>query len=145
MSALYIVFRVGDAEYVLPADEVVQLESFSSATPVPGAPDFVAGLIQVRGRVIPAIDLRARFGLDAVPRTLDTRVVIGELEGRAVALIVDASREVIAMTEEQLTPAPEPGMRQRGGFVSAVAHIGDRALMRLNLANVLEEGHAHGE
>jgi purine-binding chemotaxis protein CheW len=145
MKKLYIVFRVGDVEYVLPTHEVVQLESFTGATPVPGAAHFVAGVIKVRGRVIPAIDLRARFGLDPSPRTLDTRVVISELEGRAVALVVDASREVLAITEAQLEPPPEVVMRQQNGFVSAIAHIGNRALMRLNLANVLEEGHAHGE
>jgi purine-binding chemotaxis protein CheW len=144
MRALHIVFRVGDAEYVLPTSEVAQLESFTGATPVPGAPHFVAGLVQIRGRVVPAVDLRARFGLPPVPNTLDTRVVLGELEGRVVALVVDLSREVISLSPEQLTPPPELVRERTKGFVTAVARVDGRILMRLNLETLLDEEHGHG-
>lgn len=65
MSVLHVVFKVDGAEYVLPAADVLQMESFTGATPVPGAAPHVAGLVQVRGRVIPVVDARLRFGLPA--------------------------------------------------------------------------------
>lgn len=145
MKDLHIIFRVGDAEYVLPTREVVQLESFTGATPVPGAPPFVAGLVQIRGRVVPAMDLRVRFGLPVAPRILDTRVVLAEHEGRVVALIVDSSREVIALSPDQLEPPPQIITETTDGFVTAVARVGSRILMRLNLETLLDEEHGHGE
>ena len=72
---LHVLFKVDDTLYALPADVVLQMESYTGATMVPGAPEFVAGIIQLRGRVVPVVDLRARFGLAPKERTLETRVV----------------------------------------------------------------------
>ena len=66
-EALYVVFKVGGAEYALQAETVIQLESFTGCTRVPGTSAFVAGLVQIRGRVMPVVDLRVRFGVDAAP------------------------------------------------------------------------------
>jgi purine-binding chemotaxis protein CheW len=70
MSTLHVVFKVAGAEYAIPASEVLQMESYTGATPVPGAPAHVAGLMQVRGRVVPVVDARARFGLPLVDRQI---------------------------------------------------------------------------
>ena len=156
MSVLHVVFRVGSAEYVLPAADVLQMESFSGATPVPGSPPYVAGLVQVRGRVLPVIDARARFGLPPVERTLDTRVVVGQLGARTVGLIVDSAREVVKLDPEQLKPPPPLVDEQAHGFVKAVAQVGGsagtkgsadsgRLLMLIDLHKVVGEEQAHAE
>jgi purine-binding chemotaxis protein CheW len=106
LSTLHIVFRVGEVEYVLPADQVDQMESFSGATRVPGTPDYVSGLMQIRGKVIPVMDLRRRFGLPAQPPTLDSRVVVGRSGDRRVGLLVDRAREVIKLSPEQIKAPP---------------------------------------
>jgi len=82
MTTLHVTFRVGTADYALPAAQVLHLESFDRATRVPGAPAYVAGLVQVRGRVVPVVDVRARFGLPPVERTLDHRVIIVQIGSR---------------------------------------------------------------
>lgn len=136
---LHVLFKVDDALYALPADVVLQMESYSGATVVPGASSFVAGIIQLRGRVVPVVDLRARFGLPPREPTLETRVVVGEQHDRTVALVVDSAREVIRMTPSQLTPPPrlvEDGAR---GFVKAVAQLGDRTVMVLDFGKVIGE------
>ena len=66
MSALHVLFKVADSDYALPAAEVLHMETFERATPVPGAAPYVAGVMQSRRRVVPVVDLRARFGLRAV-------------------------------------------------------------------------------
>ena len=159
MSVLHVVFRVGSAEYVLPAADVLQMESFTGATPVPGSPPYVAGLVQVRGRVLPVIDARARFGLPPAERTLDTRVVVGQLGARTVGLIVDSAREVVKLDPAQLKPPPPLVAEQARGFVKAVAQLGGsasgnetrngsgggRLLMLIDLPKVVGEEQAHAE
>jgi purine-binding chemotaxis protein CheW len=144
MSTLHVVFKVAGAEYAIPASEVLQMESFESATPVPGAPAHVAGLVQVRGRVVPVVDARARFGLPPVERTIDSRVVVGQLGTRTVGLLVDSAREVMKLTPEQLQPPPPMVVEQAQGFVKAVAQVGKRLVMLIDFPRVIGEEKFHG-
>lgn len=139
MSMLHVVFKVAGSEYALPAGEVLQMESFAGATPVPGARPWVSGIVQVRGRIVPVVDLRARFGLPPAERTLDTRLVVGTLGERAVALLVDGAREVIKLEETQIKPPPEIVAREARGMVRSVAQVGSRLVMLLDFAKVIGE------
>lgn len=140
MTVLHVVFRVGGTEYVLPASDVMQMESFSEATSVPGAAPYVRGLIHVRGRVVPVVDLRVRFGLPPVEATLDSRVVVVQLEERTVGLLADSAREVVKLAPEQLQPPPSMmSMDEASVFVKSVAHVGKRLLMLLDFAKVIGE------
>ena len=121
MSELHVLFRVGDANYVLPAAQVVEMESFTRATAVPGAAHYVAGLVQIRGRVIPVIDLRARFGLPPIDRTLDARVIVIRNADREVGLLADSAREVLRIETDAFRPPPEVVVEQSEGFVDQVA------------------------
>jgi purine-binding chemotaxis protein CheW len=145
MSALHVVFKVGGAEYAIAAAEVVQMESFTGATPVPGTPAHVAGLVQVRGRVVPVVDARARFGLPAVERTLDSRVVVVQLGTRTVGLIVDSAREVMKLAADQLHPPPPLVAEQAKGFVKAVAQVGQRLVMLIDFPRVVGEETLDGD
>jgi purine-binding chemotaxis protein CheW len=144
MSTLHVVFKVAGAEYIIPASEVMQMESFTGATPVPGAPAHVAGLMQVRGRVVPVVDARARFGLPPVDKTLDSRVVVGQLGSRTVGLLVDSAREVMKLAPEQLQPPPPMVAEQAQGFVKAVAQVGPRLVMLIDFSRVIGEEKVHG-
>lgn len=139
MSELHVVFRVGEAEYVLPASDVLQMESYSGAVKVPGTAAYVAGLMQVRGRVVPIVDLRARFGLGPVEPTLNTRVVVVQSGERTVGLLVDSAREVLHLSREQLRPPPEVLATQGQGFVKSVAQAGQRLVMLIDFQKVIGE------
>lgn len=143
MKALHVIFRVGDAEYALPAAEVLQMESYQGATPVPGSAPWVAGLVQVRGRVIPVIDLRQRFGLPPAPLTLDTRLVVGQAGDRAVGLVVDSGREVLQLEEAELAPPPALLTEQVGNLVRAVARVKSRLLLLLDFSRLVAEEAVH--
>ena len=136
---LHVLFKVDETLYALPAEVVLQMESYTGATVVPGAPPFVAGIIQLRGRVVPVVDLRARFGLQPTERTLETRVVVGEQHDRTVALVVDSAREVVRMAPSQLKPPPRLFDDGAKGFVRAVAQLGDRTVMVLDFSKVIGE------
>ncbi|HTV22009.1 MAG TPA: chemotaxis protein CheW [Polyangiaceae bacterium] len=139
MTGLYVLFKVADAEYVLPASDVLHMESYTGATRVPGAPSYVAGLMQVRRRVIPVVDLRLRFGLPDAPPTLDSRVVVVQAGERAVALLADSAREVKHIPAEEFHPPPELIAQQSAGYVTKVARAGTRLLMLIDFHKVIGE------
>lgn len=144
MSQLHVVFKIAGSEYVLPAAQVLQMESFTGATAVPGAPAYVAGIVQVRGRVVPVIDLRRRFGLAAITPSLDSRLVVGQDGTRPVALLVDSARDVVKLEPEQLEPPPPILAEESRGFVKAVARLGTRLLLLIDFQTVIGEDTLHG-
>jgi purine-binding chemotaxis protein CheW len=143
-SLLHVLFKVADAEYALPASEVLQMDSFAGATPVPGTAGYVAGLVQVRGRVVPILDLRVRFGLPTAPQTLDSRVVVVERNARVVGLLVDSAREVAEIPDAEVMPPPELVAGVAGGFVRAVARVSGRLLFLIDTGRIIGEEHEHG-
>ena len=137
--ALHIVFKVAGAEYAIPASQVLQMESYTGATRVPGAPAYVAGIVQIRGKVIPVVDLRLRFGLPAIESTLDSRLVVGKSGDRAVGLLVDSAREVLKFSQSDVSDPPSMVTDQAEGFVKAVARPGKRLLMLIDFQKVIGE------
>ncbi len=138
-AVLYVIFRVGDAEYALAADSIFQMESFSGATAVPGAPSFVIGIVHLRGRIVPIIDLRLRFGFVPGPMVLENRIVVGLWRERLVGLLVDSGREVLKIAPAQFQAPPKILEEQTGGFIKAVAQVGSRVIMLVDFAKLIGE------
>jgi purine-binding chemotaxis protein CheW len=136
---LHVVFSLAGTEYALPVEAILQMESFSGATLVPGAPTYVAGIVTVRGRVVPVIDLRVRFRLPPAELTLDTRIIVSETQGRVVALRVDSAREVLKLDVEKHQPAPSVISERSSGCVYAVHALGPRLLLLVDLLKILGE------
>jgi purine-binding chemotaxis protein CheW len=136
---MHVAFRVGAAEYVVPAAQVLHLESFQSATHVPGAPSYVAGLVQVRGRVVPVVDLRKRFGLPATEHELAHRIVVVQIGSRVAGLLVDAAREVIRLDEATFQDAPEIVKQQANGFVNGVVTVAGRLFLIADVPRLIGE------
>jgi purine-binding chemotaxis protein CheW len=145
MSALHVLFKVADTDYVVAASDVLQMETFTGATRVPGTPPHVAGLVQIRGRVVPVVDLRTRFGLPRVEPVLDTRVVVVKQGERVVGLLVDSAREVLSIAPEAFRPPPEVVAEQASGFVKAVAQANGRLVMLIDCDRVVGEEKLHGK
>jgi purine-binding chemotaxis protein CheW len=150
MSELHVLFRVGETDYVLPAADVLQMESFTGATEVPGCAAHVAGLVQIRGRVIPVIDLRARFGLPPAEHTIDSRVIVVADGQRHVGLLADSARQVLRIEAEAFQPPPALISEQSRGFVSSIARVGPGVVMRIDFAKVIgplgvPEEQSHGQ
>jgi purine-binding chemotaxis protein CheW len=144
MSELHVAFRVGLADYAIPAAQVLHLETYETATPVPGTPPYVAGLVQVRGRLVPVVDLRKRFGLDPVERTLDHRVVVVQVGARVAGLLVDSAREVLKIEDDAVAKPPELVEARAGGFVKGIATVAKRMFLLVDVPRVIGEELAHG-
>jgi purine-binding chemotaxis protein CheW len=146
LGTLHVLFTLGKALYAVPGAAVLHMESYEGATPVPGAPPYVAGLVQSRRRVVPVVDVRLRFGLPPEAPTLQSRVIVVQAGERAVALLVDSAREVAHIPPEAFGPPPEMVERQAAGYVRAVAQHKERLVMLIDIPKVIGEEaapHAH--
>ena len=95
-SDSYVLFELAGATYALRSDDVAQLEMVGAPTPVPNAPAYVDGVVSVRGQVIPAVSLRARFGFPRAAHDLRSRLIVVRAQGRTVGLVVDSARRLTA-------------------------------------------------
>lgn len=144
MTTLHVAFKVGNGEYVISADDVLHLESYTEATHIPGAPAFVAGLVQVRGKLVPVVDLRTRFGLAPTERQLGNRVIVVRVGSRVAGLLVDSARDVLRLDESMFQPPPELVEAQSAGFVKAVTTLPpSRLLLVVDVPRVIGEEIAH--
>lgn len=141
--SLHVAFRVGTADYVISAEDVLHLESFTEATYVPGAPAFVAGLVQVRGKLVPVVDLRARFGLPAIEHSLDSRVIVVRIGARVAGLLVDSARDVLKIDPSTYEPPPELIGSQAAGFIKAVTTVAKRLMLVVDVPRVIGEEMPH--
>lgn len=144
MTVLHVAFRVGGVEYVLPASAVLHLESFEGATRIPGTSESLAGLVHSRGQPVPVLDLRVRFGLPKVERTLDSRVLVVRVGSRTAGLLVDSAREVLDIEEDAFREPPEILSEQAQGLIKAVAHLAERMVLLVDLPKLIGDK-AHAE
>ena len=133
----YVLIELAGATYALRSEDIQQLEMVSAPTPVPNAPAFVDGVISVRGQVIPAVNLRARFGFERREADLRSRLVVVRGGGRTVGLVVDSAREFADIPDDAIKPLPEGIGGLSGQYLRGVAHLGDRLLLVVDLLQLL--------
>ncbi|WP_027414616.1 chemotaxis protein CheW [Aneurinibacillus terranovensis] len=134
-----IVFRLLEEEYGVEVHQVRSIERMETITRVPRSPEFVKGVINLRGVVTPIIDLRGRFGLEEAPYTESTRIIIVVAGGLEVGLIVDAANDVIDIPVNAIEPPPEVVGGIEAVYLRGVAKLESRLLILLNLDRVLNK------
>lgn len=132
-----VVFRLGEREHALPVEEVGEVVRMVAVTPVPDAPPWLAGVISVRGQVIPVIDLRARFGASHRDVGLNTPIIIAQAGDQTGGLIVDSVDDVLWAPAASL--APPKGPVQSSQPVAAVVTTGERLILVLDPEVLLAE------
>lgn len=137
MEKQLVVFELSNECYGVDIATVESIIKPQSITAVPFAPPFVEGVINLRGVVLPVIDLRKRFGLPLTEANRNTRVVIVEIEGLTVGMIVDAVTEVLRVAEEAIEPPSPLMMTVDSAFITGIAKVGARLVILLDLAKVL--------
>jgi len=133
----FVLLQVAGTTYSVRSRLVQQMEMIEHITPVPNAAPAVEGVVFSRGRVIPAINLRVRFGFEKVPMDLRTRLVVASIGGRTIGLVVDTAREFISIPAESIQPASEAISGLSGKYVEGIATLGDRIILILDLDEVI--------
>ncbi len=132
-----VVFRLGSEEYGVDILQVQEIKRMLDITRVPQAPDFIEGVINLRGQIIPVLDLRRRFAFPAAERTADTRIIVVNIGELIIGLIVDTVLEVISLSKEAISPAPALVTGIDNDFLSGIGDLGERLLIILNLEKIL--------
>lgn len=134
----YILFSVASTTYGLSSHDVAHVELVEEVTRVPNAPPSVDGVVFSRGAVVPAVNLRARFGFERVPYDTRTRLIVTQQQGRSIGLVVDAAREFVTIPASLIQPPAEGLSGTSGRYLRGVAIVGDRMILILDLAELLK-------
>ncbi len=126
-------FQLGPEEYAIDILDVQEIIRMVEITPVPNAPHYVEGVLNLRGKVIPIINLRTRLGLSSTEHTKDTRIVVVDVAHLLLGFIVDSVEEVLRLPEELIEPPPSIGHGRADEFHKGVGRVEGRLLILLNL------------
>jgi len=141
LAGKYLTFELGEEEFGLEILKVQEIMGMMDVTRVPRTPDFVRGVINLRGRVIPVVDLRKKFDLEAKEDTEKTCIIMVQVEQEAaqvtMGIIVDEVSEVIDVAGEQIDPPPEFGAAVETDFILGMGKVGEKVLMLLDVDKVL--------
>jgi len=132
-----VVFQLGSEEFGAAIGQVQEIVNLGKVTRMPKAPAFVEGIINLRGRVIPVIDIRKRFDLAQKEHGENARIMVVALEGQAIGMIVDSISEVLRVPKEAIEPPPPIIGDISAAYLKGVAKLGDRLVILLDLDKVL--------
>ncbi|MDD2237161.1 MAG: chemotaxis protein CheW [Kiritimatiellae bacterium] len=137
MKDRYLTFRVGDEVYGIEIAYVTEIVGMQKITEVPDMPNFVRGVINLRGQVIPVIDVRARFHME--DRTYDDRtcVVVIQLNETSIGLVVDTVNEVMDIPAGQVSPPPKLGQGEGNRYIKGMGKVGDEVKILLDAGKLL--------
>lgn len=133
----FILFELAGTTYGLRSKSVQQMEMVDQVTPVPNAAPFVEGVVFSRGQVVPAVNLRRRFGFEKIPNDLHTRLIVVSHAGRSVGLLVDAAREFVIIPDDAIQPPPEAVSGLSGKYLQSIARLGERLVLLLDIDGML--------
>lgn len=132
-----VTFTLGTEEYGVAITKVQEIIRMQEITRVPQMPDFIEGVINLRGRIIPVIDLRKRFELNVTERTVMTRIIVIDVEGRTLGIVVDAVSEVMRLPTDQIEPPPPVVAGIGREYLQGVGKAQGRLIILLDLDKIL--------
>ncbi|MCX8130301.1 MAG: chemotaxis protein CheW [Clostridia bacterium] len=134
----FVVFRLGQEEYGVDIQKVTTIEQVKHITRVPKTPDFIKGVINLRGDIIPIMDLRKRFNLPTVEDTEETRIIIIKLEDIFIGIIVDSVAEVLQLTEDSIENITHFSNDLSLDYLLGVGKVDDRIVTLLNIEKLVK-------
>jgi len=139
----YLTFTLAEEVFALDVSKVREILEYSTVTRVPQTPDFMRGVINLRGSVVPVVDLRLKFGLTASEQTISTCIIVVEalLDGDSIVLgaLADSVQEVVDMEPDQIEPAPHIGVQLNASFIKGMGKYDGTFVMILDIDKVFSD------
>lgn len=136
----YLTFKLSDEIFAVDISKVREVLDFTSVTKVPRTPDFMRGVINLRGSVVPVVDMRLKFGMSATEKTVNTCIIIVEIaldnETTILGALADSVQEVIDLEPDQIEPAPRIGTRLKTEFIKGMGKKDDHFIMILDIDKI---------
>jgi purine-binding chemotaxis protein CheW len=136
-SGQYLTLRLGGEEYAIDILRVQEIRSYEEPTRMVNAPVFIKGVINLRGVIVPIVDLRVKLQIDQVAYNEFTVVIILNVRGTVVGVVVDAVSDVVALASESIKPAPQFDTAIDARFITGLANVGERMLIVMNMDALL--------
>lgn len=131
-------FNLGKSFYGIPIEHVSEINKLEEITTLPKAPKFIEGIINLRGNVVPVIDLRRRFGMEQVERTKKTKIIVVYVLKRLFGVIVDSVYEVLSLPKENIEPSLPTASGLKAEFINAIAKYKDTLIIILEITKILK-------
>lgn len=132
-----VLFDLANEAYGMDIGVVLEIIRMQQITRVPSTPEFVEGIINLRGNVIPVVDLRKRFNLPVMDQTVDNRIVVVDIDGQGIGMVVDAVQEVIRISTESIEPPSEAITTEESDYLLGIVKLDDRLIILLDMKKVL--------
>ncbi len=136
----YLTFRLDGDLFAVDVSKAREVLDFADVTRVPQTPDYMLGVINLRGNVVPVINLRRKFGMDDAERTVDTCIIVIEIEIKdetvVIGVVADAVQEVLDLDAEQIAPPPRLGTRLNTEFIRGMGNLNDQFIILLDIDRV---------
>lgn len=133
----YLTFQLQEEEYGLDILKVQEIKNYSRITPIPNTPAYIKGAMNLRGTVVPIVDLRQRFGMSVAEYNQYTVIIVVNIGSRVVGLIVDAVNDVLNISPDDMEGAPNLGADVDTSFISGLAKQKDRLITLLNIDSLV--------
>uniref|UniRef100_A0A486XVD0 Positive regulator of CheA protein activity (CheW) n=1 Tax=Rheinheimera sp. BAL341 TaxID=1708203 RepID=A0A486XVD0_9GAMM len=135
----WVTFKLQDETYGINVMQVQEVLRYTEIAPVPGSPDYVLGIINLRGNVVTVIDTRSRFGLEPADVTDNSRIVIIEAERQVIGILVDSVAEVVYLKQSEVDTAPNVGTDESARFIQGVSNREGELLILVDLNKLLSD------
>ena len=133
----FLSFRIDKEDYAIEIKHVIEIIGIQRITKVPNIKDFIKGIINLRGNIIPVVDVRTRFKLQPIPYNDRTCIVVVKLINTAIGLIVDEVQEVVNMPEDKIAPPPQTNKGTHSRFISGIGKVGKVVKIILNINRLI--------
>jgi len=140
----FLTFALGQEEYGVEILKIQEIKGFSAITPLPNAPAFIKGVLNLRGTIVPIVDLRKKFSLPEVGYTKFTVIVVVQIQGKIMGFIVDAVSDVLNVAAADIQPTPDLYGQVDISFINGLAKTGEKLVILLDIEKVLTASETAG-
>lgn len=135
----YVVFKLGKERFCVDISNVSGITEHSEITPVPNSPNYIKGVVNLRGDIIPVVNLKYRFGIEESALTHETRIINIAFNGKDIGFLVDSASEVLRISTDEIEAAPQIIKGNDGDYISGVAKIDNKIAIVLDLEKIFSE------
>ncbi|MBS0444790.1 MAG: chemotaxis protein CheW [Proteobacteria bacterium] len=133
----YLTFRLGEEEYGIDILKVQEIRSYESPTRIANAPSFIKGVVNLRGVIVPIVDLRLKLGCASAEYNSFTVVIVLNVKGRVVGAVVDSVSDVLELSREAIKPAPEMSSAIDTSFITGIGSVAERMLILMDIEGLM--------
>jgi purine-binding chemotaxis protein CheW len=137
LTGRYLIYKAGDEHYGIEIKYVTEIINITQIAKVPGLPHYLKGVINLRGSIIPVMDVRLRFNIEEVEYSERTCIIISNIDGMDIGLIVDSVSEVLTVPDQNILPPPETS-KTRNRFVNGIGKAGDSIIFLLDYHRLID-------